>query len=156
MYINLIYVSRKVEEYIEKAIVGFDGKNFYEGCYKGKSYLVLMDKDIWLLSNEVITNRSRKYRDGYLTDITLNQLDDLVLSKMYATYKENEYEVQRVHRRLRKIELLARKDKLEEDLQLGFEDDIYERITHKIITKEEIENIRIERKSVYNQFKIRE
>lgn len=50
------------------------------------------------------------------------------------------------------MELLARKDKLEEDFRLGFEDDIYERITHKIITKEEIENIRIERKSVYNQF----
>ena len=54
-------------------------------------------QDIWLLSN-----RSRKYRDGYLTDITLNKLDDLMLSKMYATYKENEYEVQRVYRRLKK------------------------------------------------------
>lgn len=145
-------METNMEEYIEKAIVGFDGKNFYEGCYKGKIYLVLMDKDIWLLSNEIITNRSRKYRDGYLTDIALNKLDDLMLSKMYATYKENEYEVQRVYRRLKKIELLARKDKLEEDFRLGFEDDIYERITHKIITKEEIENIRIERKSVYNQF----
>lgn len=59
-------------------------------------------QDIWLLPNEIITNRSRKYRDGYLTDITLNKLDDLMLSKMYATYKENEYEVQRVYRRLKK------------------------------------------------------
>ena len=59
-------------------------------------------QDICLLSNEIITNRSRKYRDGYLTDITLNKLDDLMLSKMYATYKENEYEVQRVYRRLKK------------------------------------------------------
>lgn len=59
-------------------------------------------QDIWLLLNEIITNRSRKYRDGYLTDITLNKLDDLMLSKMYATYKENEYEVQRVYRRLKK------------------------------------------------------
>ena len=59
-------------------------------------------QDIWLLSNEIITNRSRKYRDGYLTDITLNKFDDLMLSKMYATYKENEYEVQRVYRRLKK------------------------------------------------------
>lgn len=59
-------------------------------------------QDIWLLSNEIITNRSRKYRDGYLTDITLKKLDDLMLSKMYATYKENEYEVQRVYRRLKK------------------------------------------------------
>lgn len=59
-------------------------------------------QDIWLLSNEIIANRSRKYRDGYLTDITLNKLDDLMLSKMYATYKENEYEVQRVYRRLKK------------------------------------------------------
>ena len=73
-------------------------------------------------------------------------------SKMFATYKGNEYEVQRVAPRLADFELLARKDHELEDIQLGFVRDVYERQTAKRVKREEIEELRVTRTSVYQEF----
>ena len=73
-------------------------------------------------------------------------------AEMYAIYKGNEYEVQRVSKRLKQLELIARKNNRKEDLELGFEDDVYERLTHKLVSRDEIESIRVEKKSVYKEF----
>ena len=141
-----------MDEYKDKALVGFDGSNFYEGYYQGKSFLALIDDEVCLLSNEEIASKSSKYREGYATDFAIEELEDLVKSKMYAIYKGNEYEVQRVSKRLKQLELIARKNNRKEDLELGFEDDVYERVTHKLVSNEEIESIRVEKKSVYKEF----
>ena len=142
-----------MNEYVEKALVGFDGNWFFEGYYQGKSYIAIIKKDnVVLFSNESISQLSQNYRDGYRTEITIEKLEDLVKSKMYAIYKGNEYEVQRVSKRLKQLELIARKNNRKEDLELGFEDDVYERVTHKLVSNEEIESIRVEKKSVYKEF----
>ena len=142
-----------MEEYIEKAVIGFNGCNLLEGYYKNRSYFAdLIDDKIWLYSNEPIASDSRFEDDSYITELDMEELDDLVKTKMYATYKGNEYEVQRVRPRLRRLELLARKGYENEDLKLGFEGDMYERLTHKLVSRGEIESIRVEQKSVYKEF----
>ena len=142
-----------MEEYIEKAVTGFDGCNLLEGYYKNRSYFAdLIDDKIWLYSNEPIASNSRFEDDSYITKLNMEELDDLVKSKMYAIYKGNEYEVQRVRPRLQRLELLARKGYENEDLKLGFEDDMYERLTYKLVSRDEIESIRVEKKSVYKEF----
>ena len=142
-----------MEEYIEKAVTGFDGCNLLEGYYQNRSYFAeLIDDKIWLYSNESIASDSRFEDDSYITELDMEELDDLVKTKMYATYKGNEYEVESVSPRLRRLELLARKGYENEDLKLGFEDDMYERLTNKLVSRDEIESIRVEKKSVYKEF----
>ncbi len=142
-----------MDEYVKKALVGFDGNWFYEGYYQGKSYIAIIKKDnIVLFSNEAVSQLSKNYRDGYRTEVTIEELEELFRTKMYAIYKGNKYEVQRVRPRLEKVELLARKGYENEDLELGFEDDVYERITHKLVNKDEIEKIYVEKESVYKEF----
>ena len=142
-----------MEEYIEKAVIGFNGCNLLEGYYQNRSYFAKMIKGkIWLYSNESIVSDSQFKDDSYITKLNMEELDDLVKTKMYATYKGNEYEVQRVRPRLRRLELLARKGYENEDLKLGFEADMYERLTHKLVSRGEIESIRVEQKSVYKEF----
>lgn len=143
-----------MDEYIKKAIVGFNGNGFCEGYYQGNSYIAVIKKEnIVLFSNEVITKMSQKYRDGYITEINVEELDDLVKSKMFAVYKGNEYRVQMVGKRLSDLELLARNGCEREDYELGFEDNIHERVTHKIVSKEDIESIRVERESILHKYK---
>ena len=142
-----------MEEYIEKAVIGFNGCNLLEAYYQNRSYFAQIIKGkIRLYSNESIVSDSQFKDDLYVTELNLEELDDLVKSKVYATYKGNEYEVQRVSPRLRRLELLARKGYENEDLKLGFEDDMYERLTYKLVSRDEIESIRVEKKSVYKEF----
>ena len=35
-----------MNEYVEKALVGFDGNWFFEGYYQGKSYIAIIKKII--------------------------------------------------------------------------------------------------------------
>lgn len=142
-----------MDEYVEKALVGFDGSNFWEGYYQRKSYLTRIIKGKFcLFSNKSISQFSRNYRDGYVTEISIEELEDLVRSKMFAIYKGNKYEVQRLAPRLEELELLAREDHENEDEKLGFEYSYCECLNHKLVSKDEIEKIYVEKESVYKEF----
>lgn len=148
------YMEEKIEKYIEESVIGFDGCNLLEGYYQNRSYFaIVLDDKIGLFSDEPIVLNSRNVDDMYyVTELNWKEVDNLVRTKIYAVYKGNEYEVQRVSPRLERIELLARKGCESEDLKLGFEDDVYERVTHKLVTKDEIEKIFVEKESVYEEF----
>lgn len=130
--------------------------NLLEGYYQNRSYIAIIFEDkIALISDEPITPDSRNRSDMYyVTELEWEELDDLVKLKVYAVYKGNKYEVQRVDSRLERIELLARKGhEQDEDIQkLGFKYDVYERLTNKLVTKEEIEKFYVEKESVYKEF----
>lgn len=106
-----------------------------------------------LYSEERITQYSQEYRDGYRTEIRIDYLEDIFEVKMYAIYKGNTYEVQTVSPRLKELELLARKGYEKEDKEIGFKDNINERVTHILLTREEVENIYVKKRSVYGTLK---
>jgi len=84
-----------INEYKEKHFLGFWGNDYYEGVYADKNYVALI-KDysiIVLLSRAPLSEKSIKYRNGYETHFAINELDDFLQCKMYALYRENEYEV---------------------------------------------------------------
>ena len=145
-----------MEEYIEKAVMGFDGSRFLEGYYKGRSYLTKIIGDWFCLYSDAPISDRSECKDGrkYVTKIGIEDFEDLMRSKMYATYKGIEYEVEAVGPHMSDLILLARKGHEKEDLELGFEKDIdrfYITIT-KLVKPDEIESIRVERKSVYQEF----
>lgn len=148
------YVEENMEKLIEKSVIGFSGRNLLEGYYQNRSYIAkLIEGKIWLYSNEPIASDSRRKNDMcYVTEFNWEEVDDLIRTKVYAVYKGNKYEVESVDSRLERLELLARKGKENEDLKLGFKDDVYERVTYKFITKDEIEKIYVEKESVYKEF----
>ena len=140
-----------VEELIEKAVVGLDGKMFYMALYKGETYLAwIVDGIIALASEKPINSKSEKYGDDYETGMKIKDLDYITGYTMYVTYKGNEYEVERISPRLKDLELIARFGHEEEDTKYGFKtDSMFDTVDHRWILLEEAESIRIESKDVY-------
>ena len=141
-----------IDEYVEKAVVGFLGQCFFEAEYKGKNYLAIVSDRILLISKESISATSKLDYDQYLTYIQIDELDDLFILRMFATYKGNEYEVGRVSSKLKNLELLVRPGHEKEDELLGFVYDLWERTNSKQVTLEEITDIRVEKRSFYEDF----
>lgn len=146
-------VMRTVDDCIEKAIRGFDGTRFYLSYFNGESYLSLIDDTILLLSKKSISEKSVSRRFGFMTEVCLDELQDITLAKLYVTYGHNEYEALSVSKDFEEIVLKARKGLEYEDKKLGFKDNIHERLTIKLITLDEVESIRVEEKSVYEELK---
>lgn len=146
------------KEYVDKLFLGFLGNCYYEGIYEGQSYMAEIETyhTMVLLSRTPITSDSNPYRNGYETKVALSALDNLMRCKMYATYKGNEYEVMDVGPEFTSIQLKARRDKsksiLIEDRNLGFEYDPDYRFFYKIVTLEDLDDIRVERHSVKEEF----
>ena len=142
-----------MDEYIKKALVGFDGEKFYEATYEKKEYMCMVhDGYAVLFSNNKITENSKAYRDGYRTEVKFGFLTDIYEGQMFATYKENEYKVGRVSSKLKSLELLVRPGHEKEDELLGFVYDLWERTNSKQVTLEEITDIRVEKRSFYEDF----
>ncbi len=87
-----------------------------------------------------------------MTPVGYDEIENLFRAKMYVTYKGNEYVAVIVEREMERVVLQARKDMEDEDINLGFVWDAWERTTWKTITRDEIEDIRIEKTSVYDEF----
>ncbi|MCR4697154.1 MAG: hypothetical protein K5654_07555 [Lachnospiraceae bacterium] len=137
-------------EYLFNSAVGFGGLKFYEAIYKGEKYLANVVDYIFMYSNKKINDSSIEEFGGYCTKIQIEELENIYELKMYVTYKGNEYETDRIGPRLEDVELLGRRDHEKEDLNLGFiEEPYYEKTFDKIINRNEIESIRIERKEAY-------
>ena len=147
-----------MDEYIEIANVGFWGDKFLEGLYGGKVYLAIAHGErIVLISRTVVNDNSKSFKFGYKTSVLMDELDDLLQCKMYATYKGNEYEVLDTLPGLKRLDLHARKnekgtDYLKEDFALGFKDDYEMKIVRKFVTPDEIDSIRVEKRSVKEEF----
>jgi len=141
-----------IEDYQKKAIMGFDGSNFLQATYHGNKYFAILDDCILLLSEEKIDINSEFEDDMYITEVCIQDLEELEQCKMFAVYKGNEYSVQIVSSGLESMELLIRKGFEKEDYELGFTDNIYERVTDKFVNISEIEGIRVEKKSVYQDY----
>ena len=140
-----------LDYYFGKAITSFDGEWFYLSCYEGEKYITWIDEVIELCSTLPINERSEKYKDIFLTEFDPKELEDITRAKAFIRYKGNEYEAITVSVGFSEVILKARKGLEHEDLKIGFEDNINERMTWKKITKEEIEDIRIEEVSVYDE-----
>lgn len=140
-----------VEELIEKAVVGLDGKMFYMALYKGETYLAwIVDGIIALASEKPINSKSEKYGDDYETGMKIKDLDYITGYTMYVTYKGNEYEVISASTHLKSFLIQGREDHVDEDLALGFDREMYKNMSFdKRIAYEEAESIRIESKDVY-------
>lgn len=142
-----------MNDYVNMALVGFDGQLFHEIRYKGVEYLCVVHEDyVSVFSNETITFQSQVYRDGYKTRLNFGEIEDLEQCQMFATYKGNEYMVQRVSPRLQQLELLVRKGFEKEDLALGFEEHVdgpYEHVFNKLVGCHDIDSIRVEKESIY-------
>ena len=141
-----------MDNYINKALVGFNARNMLEAKYLGDEYLaVIVSGKIVLFSRTPISNSSQQYRNGFSTMVDIEDLDDIYITKLDAMYMNNLYRVQMVGPDFSSIELLARDGMTREDLALGFEDNMYERVTHKIVSLGDISGLEIETKdSVYD------
>ncbi|MBE5909234.1 MAG: hypothetical protein E7278_10425 [Lachnospiraceae bacterium] len=146
-----------MDEYKKIANVGFLGRHFFEGIYKEKVYLAVFHFDyVTLMSREPITEFSNPFKFGFKTKVKLDELDDLLQCKMYATYKGNEYEVLDVASEFKNLLLKARDytsdDVMKEDQALGFIYDHEERMSEKFVTPDELDSIRVEKHSVKEEF----
>lgn len=137
---------------VDKAIMGFDGSRFFLSYYNGDSYLTDIDGNITLFSKNAINDNSVSESFYYWTEISPEELDDITLAKLYVTYCGNEYEAGMVSKGIDSIELIARDGYEATDKELGFKYSFTERITSKMISKNEIEDIRVEEISVYQKY----
>ena len=113
---------------ISDAIIGYNGQNFYEGLLEGRTFITQrMDNVFCLFSRDPINGNSKPYRNGYITEAGLDELEDIYKSNLQAMYNGNWYIVQLVSPNYEKVELLARPDKLEEDKKQGFTDNQIDR-----------------------------
>ena len=146
-------MNLSIEELIEKALVGLDGKMFYMALYQGETYIASLVNGIFVIYSKSPINcksRKSKYWNHYFTDMRIKELDYITGYTMYVTYKGNEYEVGRTAPRLEDLELFARLGHEEEDTKFGFKtDSMFDTVCHRRILLEEAESIRIESKDVY-------
>lgn len=141
-----------IDELKAIALKGFDGNGFYLAKYKNQTYLAHIDGEIYVFSNDSISEKSTERKDGFMTKVNISDLDDFFFAKLSVTFQGNIYETGRVGKRLNQIELIARKGLELEDKKLGFEDDLNERVTHCLIYFGDIEGISISMQSVYDEY----
>ena len=143
-----------LEYYFEKAVIGINGGWFYFSYYGGEKFLSKVGKEFILFSSEPINKDSEKYRNIFITRTHVENLDNVTRAKMFIKYMGNEYEAIIVDEGFSRVVLKARKglEYIDEDEKLGFEYDSNEGVTWKTISKDDIEDIRIEEISVYEEF----
>lgn len=105
-----------MKEYYEKAIVGFNASNFLESQYCGNEYLTIISNGFFaLFSREKISEKSQPYRNGFVTKLQIEELENVYSSKLFGLYNRHYYEIQLVSKNLESIELIARREFLKED-----------------------------------------
>ena len=142
--------------FFKKAIISFTGERFYLSRFKGEKYLTDVSEVISLYSESPISDKSMSYRGIFDTEVDPKELEDITLAKLFIKYKGNEYEAWDVAVGFEEVLLNVRKGHEKEDIEEnGFEChqiDQYTRWINRWIKKEEIEDIRIEETSVYEEF----
>lgn len=140
-----------LEDLKKMAVVGLDGKEFYEATYKGQLYVMdIVNNEMAIYSSEPINRHSVHSGNWYYLDVKIEELDSVIEHKMYVTYKGNEYEVISASTHLKSFLIQGREDHVDEDLALGFDREMYKNMSFdKRIAYEEAESIRIESRDVY-------
>lgn len=134
-------------------VLADNGEKFYLAKYNGVEYQYreTVDGKSFIFSKAPINQNSESYQQGFKTQISVDNLEDLFVCKMYAKYSGNIYEVGKIASELSEIELRAREDHLQDDFALGFKDNINMRTTSKFVLKEEIENLVFSKNSILSQ-----
>ena len=138
-------------------IMSCSGDEFYIAEYKGNKHLAdFVNGKIYLYSDEKLTADSYIYENCYSTDLEITDVDNFFKVKMFVSYKGNEYSASSISSGMREVRINAREDYEKEDIEKnGFECnqiDQYTRLITKTIKKEDIEDVRIEEISVYEEF----
>lgn len=142
----------KLGPFFEMAIKSFNGEWFYLSYLENEKYLSMVGKIFTLFSPLPLNDNSLSYDDIFYTEFTIKDLKDVTRAKMFIKYRGNEYEAMNVRKGFDSVVLKARKGFEKEDEKLGFEYNRNEGVTWRIITKDEIEDIRIEETSFYDEF----
>lgn len=119
---------------------GINGENLLITNYNGCVGIVsgILKEKCSILSKEILSETSIPIQGFYLTEMNINELENLNRCVLYANYKGNIYKVGLVSKHLQDIELYARPDHILEDKALGFEYNMNFRITHKKVSRDEI------------------
>lgn len=141
-----------LDYYFEKAVTSFNGDWFYLAYFNGEIYLTDTGREFFVYSKKPIVENSVYDDDCFITRFKIEDFEDVTRAKLFIKYKGNEYEALNVRVGFSEVIIKARKGLESEDLKLGFMENVYERMAWKTITKEEIEDIRIEEVSVYDKF----
>ena len=143
-------------DYFDKAIKSFNGERFYLSYLDSGKYLSRVGNEFTVYSEAPLNKRSEKYSNIYKTKFDIEDLNDITRAKMFIKYKGNEYEAWDVAVGFEEVLLNARNGHEKEDIEKnGFEChqiDQYTRWINRWIKKEDIEDIRIEETSVYEEF----
>lgn len=146
----------KLGHFFEMAIKSFNGEWFYLSYLKNEKYLSMVGDIFTLFSAFPLNDNSVSYDDIFYTEYKIKDLKDVTRAKIFIKYRGNEYEAMNVRKGFDSVVLKARKGLEKEDIEeRGFicnRIDLYTHETTKKISKEEIEDIRIEETSVYDEF----
>ncbi len=142
------------KEYISKAAVGFNGGDFYETVYNSEQYIVQFQKGkIILFSQERISEKTSPYYDMFVTELSIDEVTDLLRSKLQAVYKGNEYNVGMVAAHGSKLEIIGEYENRDRDEALGITYNHEEGLRSKFIDFTEIDELKIKRESIYERVK---
>lgn len=134
---------------------GINGENLLITTIDNKIGVVssMTTKECGILSIEKLREDSCEFRGFYRTNIPVEQLPSLEKCVLYAKCYNNVYKLGKISKNMETIELLARESNLVDDKNLGFVDDLNFRVTHKLVTKDEIDGIYFTKTSVLEEFK---
>lgn len=129
---------------------GVHGENLLITNYNEHIGIVanILNEKYIILSTEMLNKTSVPYYGAYLTEINMDELDNLYRCELYANYKGNMYKVGQVSKHLQDVELYARPDHISEDEALGFEYNMNFRVTHKQVSKDEITGLYYSKTSI--------
>ena len=136
------------------AVKDFSGDDFYVSTYRGLPYLTeIKEERLWLYSQELLEQKSINEGDIFATKIKIEDLSGVSHNKLYATYRNIEFEVLNVEKGLERLTLKGREDHVTEDIGLGFD---YKRLSEDQFNKQvkfkELDDIRIVSEDVYKEF----
>ncbi len=136
------------------AVKAFNGSDFYISTYRGNPYLTeIKENKLYLFSQNSLNQKSTENDGIFATKIKIEDLTGVFHGKLYATYRNVEFEVLNVEKGLERLTLKGREDHISEDIGLGF---AYKRMSEDQFDKQvkfkEIDGIRVIREDVYKEF----
>ncbi len=146
-----------MEELKKEAVIPFTGYAFYEAVYEGKKHLAtIVDTRCVLISKEPVSEKSEFKHVLYITECTIDELDDLFKSRLTAQYKGLDFDVGKVSAGIDTVELIsnhAERCFMEEDLGFTFDRDVSG--NHKLVPASKLDELTVTRTSIYEAVKAR-
>ena len=136
-----------------EAVRGFKGFDFYEAEIYGRKHLVIVNGAKCIIqSREPISEKSEEKYGMYVTECSIDELENLYKSSLKAIYMGQEFDVGMVSAGVEKVELLSRGNIPDMDERaLGFTDDLDMGARHKFVSSVELDSILVSRESIYDK-----